>query len=602
MNLPAVSAAPAGQPTSLSHLAGAGEVGAYLLAHDWAGSHLGHLAGWPAQLHDALRITLHSAIPHIVYWGEALHTFWNDAARHFFRGQHPDCLGMPLARVQPDVMDTLQPLLQQVFDTGRAVVCNDIQLLYRRDDYTEEIHEVFSYSPLLDTDGRVRGIIAPIFDTTTRVLSERRMALLADLAAATRGAHTRAQYHGALEACLRRHPQDMPLAALYAPAPDTAPAQLVLRVGVSPTDGVWPAALGQTTDGAARRGTAAVLAQVMLGGRPRFTLLQAGAAFPEAGPPVAGIWGRPCEQVVALPVPSPQPERRPCWLVVALNPFKRLDSDYRTFLTLVAAQISQGLTDTHAIEQAADRALAEISSLMRLTTLGELATSIAHEINQPLTAMVLDANACVRWLNMPPATGLTEARSAARRIVSSGEYAGQVLARIRGFLQREPVPRHKVDLLLVAWDSLQLVAAQARRHRIALRLRPSPGLPVVHADRTQIQQVVLNLLVNAIEALQESPGDSPRCIHLSLSLPPAAPAGVPCVRVCVADNGPGIAPQQHERLFEAFQTAKPHGLGFGLSVARSIIEAHGGRIGAENLAGVGGARFWFELPFDASAP
>ena len=182
-----------------------------------------------------------------------------------------------------------------------------------------------------------------------------------------------------------------------------------------------------------------------------------------------------------------------------------------------------------------------------------------------------------------------EARAAARRIAGSGEYAGQVLARIRGFLQRAPSPHARVDLAQVAWDSLRLVAAQARRHGIALRLRLAPGLPPVRADRTQLQQVLINLLVNAVDALQGLPAGEPRAIHLRMAV------GGDRVRVEVADTGPGIAAAQSQRLFETFQSSKPNGLGFGLSIARSIVEAHEGRIQAESPPG-GGALLWFEIP------
>lgn len=569
--------------SALRYLADGGEVGRWILAQDWRDNPLGALEHWAGQLHDTLRLALHSGFPHIVYWGPELHTFWNDAARHFFEGQHPHDLGRPLMEVQPDVIAKLRPLLQQVYDSGRAVVCDNIELLYQRADYVEEIHEVFSYSPILDPEGRVRGVIAPIFDATSRVLGERRMAMLADLASGTRSARTLAHYHTALADCLRRHPRDLPLVALYGMQAGT---QALACCATNAPAGTWPEIFQASAGVAIADGPlAAAMRQP-----PRLRLLPASAVFPAGVPRLPdGPWQQPSEQVAVVPVPTPTPDRRTHWLIAALNPHKRMDADYRTFLTLVAAQIAQGLTDTVAAEQSADRALAEISRLTRTSTMGELATSIAHEINQPLTSMVLDANACRRWLELTP-PNLDEARAAARRIATNGDHAGQVLAHIRNFLRRTPTPRSRVDLVQVAWSSLQLVAPQARRHDIALRFRPACASPTVHGDGIQLQQALINLLVNAVEALQSMPAGQRRTIHLEIQTPTPSTA-----RIIVRDTGQGFAPAQSQRLFEAFQSSKPQGLGMGLSIVRSIVESHDGRIRAEGAPGRGAA-FFLELP------
>lgn len=553
---------------TLRYLEDGGEVGRHLRSGRAETTALGPPAGWPQALHDTLRITLHSDFPHIVYWGEALHTFWNDAARHFFEGQHPQDLGRPLAQVQPDVMPTLHPLLQAVQRNGRAVSRSNQQLLYRRLDYTEEIHEFFSYSPLLDAQGQVQGVICPIYDATSRVINERRLATLADLAASTRATRTRTQFLAALAACLARHPEDLPLAALYLSEDDGASWQLQTA---SPADAPWPSPLGLD---ALDHELASLLRRALDTGEP------AAATAAPLGVWPTPHWTRPVEQLVAQPVPVGRLGRRSAGLLIGLNPHKRLDADYRAFLALVAAQIGLGWNDAQALEQEAELAQAELARLTRLTTLGELATSIAHEVNQPLTAMVLDANACLRWLSgldgREGATAkLTEARAAAQRIVRSGEHAGQVVARIRGLLQRAPAVRAPVASASLAWDCLALVAARARRQHTRLRLCLPAQLPTVLADRVQLQQVLLNLLVNALDAVRDLPAGRPREVRLSLA---RQTTPVPALQISVQDSGPGIAPSQRPHLFEPFHSSKPDGLGFGLSIARTLVEAHGGQI------------------------
>lgn len=556
--------------TDLAYLDEADAVGPILRDRDWSGHPLGPIAQWPARLHEVLQLCLHSNFPYIVYWGPQYLTFWNHAATLFFDAQHPQDLGRPLAEVQPDAMRTLRPLLEQVMATGRPVLCEDLQLVYRRHDYTEELYETFSYSPLIGPSGEVQGIITPIFDTTAHLIGARRLATLRDLAAETRGARSLRAFCQALAACLARNPHDLPCAALFVAdaASDIGGGGEPLRL-VSRTDEHtdWPASLSA----------------------PAEDTLHEQAASALLAHPARGAWDTPPDSLVFVPVIAGGPGRRAALLVAGRNPYKRLDADHRTFFTLVANQIGQGLTDTWAIEEASDRARAELASLTRLTAMGELATSIAHEVNQPLAAIVLDAHACLGWLGAEP-PDLAEAQAAVRRIVKSGGHAGEVVARIRRFLHRAPPQRAPLDLAQVAWDGMLLIRGEAQRHEVALRMRLAPGLPAVQGDRVQIQQVVLNLLANAVEALQAVDG-RPRVVTIEVGRS-VQPAGV---RVAVQDNGSGLDATDPARLFEAFYTTKPQGLGFGLSISRSIIESHGGTLWAEK-AEPRGARFAFVLP------
>jgi signal transduction histidine kinase len=211
-------------------------------------------------------------------------------------------------------------------------------------------------------------------------------------------------------------------------------------------------------------------------------------------------------------------------------------------------------------------------------------------VNQPLAAVVTNGNACSRWLAAEP-PNLDEARLALERIVRDANRASQVVERVRG-LARPGVPRReRIDLNDVVQEAIALTRSEVQQHRIALNSELADDLPLVLGDRVQLQQVLLNLMVNAIEALADA--DAPRLLGLRTT---GGPGGV---RVEVTDSGNGPDPRVADRLFEAFYTTKPGGMGMGLAISRSIIESHGGRIWA--TADGGGTAVRFELPAGAEA-
>jgi C4-dicarboxylate-specific signal transduction histidine kinase len=224
--------------------------------------------------------------------------------------------------------------------------------------------------------------------------------------------------------------------------------------------------------------------------------------------------------------------------------------------------------------------------MARLTTLGELTASIAHEINQPLGAMVNSANACVRWL---AAENLERARQSAMRIVADGQRAAATITRIRALAQNAPAHTDWLDLNATIRDVLALVRSEVHRHGVLVETHLAAELPLILGDRIQLQQVLLNLVMNAIEAMR-GVGAGPRVLRVS-----AEPMAATEVLVAVRDSGPGLEPQSLDRLFDAFYTTKPEGLGLGLAISRRIIEAHGGRLWAMPNTGLG-ATFQFTLP------
>lgn len=248
----------------------------------------------------------------------------------------------------------------------------------------------------------------------------------------------------------------------------------------------------------------------------------------------------------------------------------------------------QDVTARYLADQALARARSELAHVSRMTSLAGLTASIAHEVNQPLAAVVTNAHACLRWLDRPTAS-LVEAREAAQHIIRDGNRASEVIGRIRALVNNEPPVRMGVSLNEMIQQTMELVHFEL--HGAELQVEFADQLPCVLADRVQLQQVLLNLILNAIEAMK-SVSDRPRVLRVETRQhEPNA------VLVTVQDSGVGLRPDGMEQLFETFYTTKPGGLGMGLSISRSIIESFGGRLWAECNDGPG-ATFKFTLPGD----
>jgi C4-dicarboxylate-specific signal transduction histidine kinase len=234
------------------------------------------------------------------------------------------------------------------------------------------------------------------------------------------------------------------------------------------------------------------------------------------------------------------------------------------------------------------RAHEDLTRVTRVTALGELAASIAHEVNQPLAAVVVNGQACLRWLaGQPP--NLTEVRESVERMVRDANRAGDVVARIRAFVRRSESRKAPVDVRDAIEEVLSLIRDRAQFHQIALQTTVALGTPPVLADRVELQQVVLNLAINSIEAMRFV---SQRARMLQFSASPAAPGGV---LIAVRDSGDGIDPATRDRVFDAFYTTKRDGMGMGLAISRSIVEDHGGRLWVTANDGPG-ETFQFTLP------
>jgi PAS domain S-box-containing protein len=229
---------------------------------------------------------------------------------------------------------------------------------------------------------------------------------------------------------------------------------------------------------------------------------------------------------------------------------------------------------------------ADLAHMNRVTMLGELASSLAHELNQPIAAAITSANACLRWLARNP-PDLERARAAAMRIEDDGSRAADIIQRLRAFYKTgAPPQRELVDLNEVAGEILALLRDEATRHSISLRTELAPRLPQITADRVQLQQVLMNLMLNGIEAMTDGASE---LIIRSQSTEDGF------LLISVSDTGVGLPSEKLDKIFNAFYTTKPQGTGMGLAISRSIVEAHGGRLWATANA-ERGATFHFTLP------
>jgi PAS domain S-box-containing protein len=255
--------------------------------------------------------------------------------------------------------------------------------------------------------------------------------------------------------------------------------------------------------------------------------------------------------------------------------------------TLKFVGTTTDIDDLKRVEDALRQAQGDLARINRVTTMGELAASLAHEINQPISGAITNANACLRKLgrDQPDLDGV---RAAVTRMARDAERAAEIVRRIRSQFKRGDLTRELVDVNEIHQETLALLRDEALRYNISVRTELAADLPPIVGDRVQLQQVMMNLIVNGIEAMKDVDGIREMAIK-------SRRAENEQILVSISDTGIGIPPQLAEQIFDAFYTTKPNGTGMGLRISRSIIESHGGRLWADGTPG-GGATFHLSLP------
>lgn len=553
-----------------------GEMGALMRARDWAGTPVGPVANWPQSLRTALSILLASGYPMYIAWGPEFVQFYNDAYRPILGStKHPAALGRSSQQTFAEIWDLIGPMFLDVMRLGQETTRRDQLLPLDRFGYLEECYFDFSYSPIRAESGEVGGVFVTCTETTQRVLGERRLQTLHNLATSTRDAHSATQACVRAAEVLAGNAADLPFGLIYLLSSDGDQARLASLTGLEP-------------------GTSASPSRVKLNAGAPWRLqdvVQTGAAIliqdatPSFGPLPGGPWEEPSCSALVLPIPQPGAEKPTGVLVAGISPRRALDQEYRAFLELVAGQIGQAVGDVRAYE--AERRRAEsLAELDRAKT--TFLSNVSHEFRTPLTLLLGPLEDALLEPSLPD--------HERRQMEVAHRNALRLLRLVNTLLDFSRIEAGRVQATYEPTDLATLTADLASTFRSAME---KAGLELVvdcppldrpvYVDRDMWEKIILNLLSNAFKFTLEG------------SITVAQHQVGDHVDVVVRDTGVGIPPEELGRVFQRFHRvtqprARTHeGTGIGLALVQELVSLHGGTIHAESVPGEGTA-FVINLP------
>jgi PAS domain S-box-containing protein len=552
-------------------------------AFDWASTPIGPAESWPQALKTAVRIMLTSQQPIWIGWGSELTYLYNDPYKSIIGGKHPWALGRPTSQVWSEIWEDIAPLLAKATRGQEGTYVEAQLLIMERNGFPEETYYTFSYSPIPTDDGSPGGIFCANTDDTQRVISERQLSLLRDLAASAAESRSVAQACAQSAAALATDSRDLPFALIYLTAPGGDCAELAASSGIDADhpavkqtlpldsgDGPWPIAEAFCRN-----------APVMVTDlHERF-----GMAFPTGG------WRQPPTQAVVLPIPARGDTGRSGFLITGINPFRLYDTAYQDFLALVAGQISAaiGNADAYQEERRRAEALAEID---RAKT--AFFSNVSHEFRTPLTLMLSPLEEALGRDGIPD-----EQRSLLGIAHRNGLRLLKLVNTLLDFARIEAgrVTAHFTPVDLPSFTAELASNFRSALDRAGLRLViDAPPLPQpVHIDRDMWEKIVLNLLSNAFKFTFEGE------IAVRVSSDPDDRHAV----IEVSDTGTGIPQGEIPHLFERFRRVDGargrsiEGSGIGLALVQELVKLHSGTISVDSEIGRG-STFRVTLPFGSA--
>ncbi|HEU4955001.1 MAG TPA: ATP-binding protein, partial [Gemmatimonadales bacterium] len=572
-------------PRSADPLGGGGELGRLMRATDWSRTPLGPVASWPQALRTAVRIMLTSRQPMFVWWGEQLINLYNDAYRSILGGKHPTALGQPASVVWREIWDQVEPRAAAAMSGNEGTYDEALLLIMERNGYPEETYYTFSYSPVPNEEGGAGGILCANTDDTRRIIGERQLALLRDLAAATGDARSTDDACRMAARSLLRNPRDLPFALIYLQEPGTERFALAGAAGVAPSHPIAPTAVGPEAPGpwplaeASREGTTRVIDD--LGALPH--LPRGGWVLPP------GAWDLPPSSAVAIPLPASGDTGRAGVLVAGLNRYRLLDEDYRGFLRLLAGQISAAIANAQAYEEERRRAEA-LAELDRAKTV--FFSNVSHEFRTPLTLLLGPLEDLLATPTALPAEAVTELNVAHRNALRLLKLVNTLLDFSRIEAGRVQVSVEPTDLAALTAELASTFRSAIERAGLRFEVHCPPLLHPVHVDRDMWEKVVLNLISNALKYTFEG----------TIEVAVAASADGSAAELRVRDTGIGIPAEELPRLFERFHRVKGargrshEGTGIGLALVQDLVKLHRGTIAVASEPGQG-TTFTVSLPF-----
>jgi PAS domain S-box-containing protein len=557
-------------------LSSGGEVGALMRSMDWSQTGLGPVSSWPQSLRTAVSICLHSRFELFVWWGPELIMLYNDAYRQTLQSKHPWALGKPGNVVWSEIWPVIGPMLHDVLRTGEATWSDDLLLFLERHGYPEETYHTFSYSPIIDEDGDISGVFTAVTQTTDKVIGERRLRTLRDVAARSADAISESEAWSTVAEVLSNNPYDVQFAAMYRFDIQQEVAETIAFAGIAADHPFLPDSIPLRGDDSTD-GCACYVREALRSAKTVEISNAHELGFELPG----GAWDEQPSEVLFLPLIQTGQAQPLGILLAGVSRRKRLDENYRGFFNILSGQISKSISDAQAFEKERKRAEA-LAEIDRAKT--AFFSNVSHEFRTPLTLMLgpLEDTLAEGALQL--------GRDNADRLQTVHRNGMRLLKLVNSLLDfsrieagRMQAVYEAVDLAAVSAELASVFRSTVERAGLHLRLELDRISEPIYVDQEMWEKIVLNLLSNAFKFTFNGG------IEVKLTESDSA------VQFVVRDTGTGIPQEELPRLFERFYRVEGakgrsfEGSGIGLALVQELVKLHGGSITVQSTPGQGSA-------------